>query len=60
MPNQSYTTGVKVLIKAMFPAREKGAIAKVVERKLIIGSDTFHINNTPEEFRPPTTESTIG
>ena len=35
----------KVLIKAMFLAREKGAIAKVVDRKLIIGSDTFHINN---------------
>ncbi|XP_068756426.1 CDK5 regulatory subunit-associated protein 2-like [Montipora capricornis] len=48
----------KVLIKAMFLAREKGAIAKVVDRKLIIGSDTFHINNIPEEFRPPTTEST--
>ena len=46
----------KVLIKAMFLAREKGAIAKVVDRKLIIGSDTFHINNIPEEFRPPTTE----
>ena len=48
----------KVLIKAMFLARKKGAIAKVVDRKLIIGSDTFHINNIPEEIRPPTTEST--
>ena len=48
----------KLLIKAMFLARETGTIAKVVDRKLIIGSDTFHINNIPEEFPPPTIEST--
>ena len=48
----------KVLIKAMVLAREKGANAKVVDRKLIIGIDSFHINNIPEEFRPPTTELT--
>ena len=45
----------KVLIKAMFLAREKGADAKVVDRKLIMEDNTFHVNNTPEEFRPPPT-----
>lgn len=50
----------KVLIKAMFLAREKGADAKVVDRKLIIGDDTFHVNNIPEEFRPPPTTSAVG
>ena len=50
----------KVLIKAMFLAREKGADAKVVDRKLIIGNNTFHINNIPGEFRPPPTESAVG
>ena len=50
----------KVLIKAMFLAREKGADAKVVDRKLIIGENTFHVNNIPEEFRPPPTTSAVG
>ena len=50
----------KVLIKAMFLAREKGADAKVVDRKLIIGDKTFHVNNIPEEFRPPPTVSAVG
>ena len=50
----------KVLIKAMFLAREKGADAKVVDRKLIIGDNTFHVNNIPEEFRPPPTASAVG
>ena len=50
----------KVLIKAMFLAREKGADAKVVDRKLIIGDNTFHVNNIPEEFRPPPTTSAVG
>ena len=50
----------KVLIKAMFLAREKGTDAKVVDRKLIIGDNTFHVNNIPEEFRPPPTASAVG
>ena len=50
----------KVLIKAMFLAGEKGADAKVVDRKLIIGENTFHVNNIPEEFRPPPTTSAVG
>ena len=50
----------KFLIKAMFLAREKGADAKVVDRKLIIGDNTFHVNNIPEEFRPPQTASAVG
>ena len=48
----------KVLIKAMFLAREKGADAKV--RKLIIGDNTFHVNNIPKEFRPPPTVPAVG
>ena len=50
----------KVLIKAMFLAREKGADAKVMDRKLIIGDNTFHVSNIPEEFRPPPTVSAVG
>ena len=50
----------KVLIKAMFLAREKGADTKVVDRKLIIGDNPFHVNNIPEEFRPPPTTSAVG
>ena len=50
----------KVLIKAMYLAKEKGADAKVVDRKLIIRDNTFHVNNIPEEFRPPPTASAVG
>ena len=61
---QDYTQAIqmerKVLIKAMFLAREKGADGKVVDRKLIIGDDTFHVNNIPEQFRPPPTASAVG
>ena len=44
----------------MFLAREKAADAKVVDRKLIIGDNTFHFNNIPEEFRPPPTVPAVG
>ena len=50
----------KVLIQAIFLAREKGADAKVVDRKLIIGDNTFHVNSIPEEFRPPPNVSGVG
>ena len=50
----------KVLIRAMFLAREKGADAKVVDRKMIISDNTCHVNNIPEEFRPPPTVPAVG
>ena len=41
-------------LKGLVLAKEKGADTKVVDRKLIIGDNTFHVNNIPEEFRPST------
>ena len=54
---QDYAQAIQMerkVLKAMFLAREKGTDAKVVDRKLIIGDNTFHVNNIPEEFRPST------
>ena len=41
----------------MFLAMEKEANAKVVDRKLINSNETFHIDNIPEQFKPPPMES---
>ena len=59
---QDYAQAIKMerIIKVMFLAREKGAGTKVVDRKLIIRDNTFHVNNIPEEFKPPPTASAVG
>ena len=43
----------KVLIKAMFQAKERGLSAKVIDRKLIINNVTYKVSNIPEDLRPP-------
>ena len=43
----------KVLIKAMFQAKERGLSAKVIDRKLIINNVIYKVNNIPEDLRPP-------
>jgi len=43
----------------MLLARERRANAKVVDRRLIIGHETFHIDNIPEQFKPPPMESSV-
>ena len=40
------------LIKAMFVAKEKGRVAKVINRNLFIDNQAFDINSIPDEFRP--------
>lgn len=40
------------LIKAMFVAKEKGRVAKVINRSLFIDNQAFDINTIPDEFRP--------
>lgn len=40
------------LIKAMFVAKEKGRVAKVINRSLFIDNQAFDINSIPDEFRP--------
>ena len=43
----------KVLIKAMFQAKERGLSAKVIDRKLIINNVIYNASNIPEDLRPP-------
>ena len=43
----------KVLIKAMFQAKERGLSAKVIDRKLIINNVIYKVSNIPEDLRPP-------
>ena len=43
----------KVLIKAMFQAKERGLSAKVIDRKLIINNAFYKVSNIPEDLRPP-------
>ena len=43
----------KVLIKAMFQAKERGLSAKVIGRKLIINNVIYKVSNIPEDLRPP-------
>ena len=43
----------KVLIKAMFVAREKGMKAKVVDRNLVINNNVYNVDNIPHDLRPP-------
>ena len=54
---QDYTKGIqqerKVLIKAMFQAKERGLSAKVIDRKLIINNVIYNVSNIPEILRPP-------
>ena len=42
----------KVLIKAMFQAKERGLSAKVIDRKLIINNVIYNVSNIPEDLRP--------
>ena len=42
----------KVLIKAMFQAKERGLSAKVIDRKLIINNVIYKVSNIPEDLRP--------
>ena len=43
----------KVLIKAMFQAKERGLSAKVIYRKLIMNNVIYKVSNIPEDLRPP-------
>ena len=43
----------KVLIKAMFQAKERGLSTKVIERELIINSVIYKVSNIPGDLRPP-------
>ena len=43
----------KVLIKAMFQAKERGLSVKVIDRKLIINNVIYNVSNIPEDLRPP-------
>ena len=43
----------KVLIKAMFQAKERGLSAKVIDRKLIMNNVIYKVSNIPEDLRPP-------
>ena len=43
----------KVLIKAMFQAKERGLSANVIDRKLIINNVIYNVSNIPEDLRPP-------
>ena len=43
----------KILIKAMFKAKEKGLNAKVVNRNLIVENSVFHVDNIPLDLKPP-------
>jgi len=43
----------KVLIKAMFQAKERGLSEKVIDRKLIINNVIYKVRNIPEDLRPP-------
>ena len=43
----------KVLIKAMFQAKERGLSAKVIDRKLIINNVIYKVTNIPEDLTPP-------
>ena len=43
----------KVLIKAMFQAKERGLNAKVIDRNIIINNVIYTVNNIPEDLRPP-------
>ena len=43
----------KVLIKAMFQAKERGLSAKGIDRKLIINNVIYKVSNIPEDLRPP-------
>ena len=43
----------KILIKAMFKAKEQVLKAKVVNRNLIVGNSVFHVGNIPSELKPP-------
>lgn len=47
----------KVLIKAMFLAKERGMSAKVVDRKLIVDNITYNVGNIPEDLRPHQTSA---
>jgi len=43
----------KVLIKAMFQAKEWGLSSKVIDRKLIINNVIYKVSDIPEDLRPP-------
>jgi len=43
----------KVLIRAMFQAKERGLSANVIDRKLIINDVIYKVSNIPEDLRPP-------
>ena len=43
----------KILIKAMFKAKERGLKAKVVNRNLIVENTVFHVDNIPSDLKPP-------
>ena len=42
----------KILIKAMFKAKERGFKAKVVNRNLIVENSVYHVDNIPSDFKP--------
>ena len=43
----------KVLINAMFQAKERGLSAQVIDRKLINDNVIYKVSNSPEGLRPP-------
>ena len=42
----------KILIKAMFKAKERGLKAKVVNRNLIVENSVYHVDNIPLNLKP--------
>ena len=42
----------KILIKAMFKAKERGLKAKVVNRNLIVENSVYHVDNIPSNLKP--------
>ena len=43
----------KILIKAMFKAKERGLKAKVVNRNLIVENTVYNVDNIPSNLKPP-------
>ena len=42
----------KILIKAMFKAKERGLKGKVVNRNLIVENSVYHVDNIPSNLKP--------
>ena len=42
----------KELINAMFIAWNKGMSTKVVDRKLVINDNVYHVYNIPDDLKP--------